>query len=259
MAITDFYSHGTIRRCVTAFATLFNGYKVRKTDGTLVMVPLRWSSKQKWHTKYQEDNTGAPNTFVSITWPRMGFTIANISYNFERKVSSLNKISAANTLDAGSMLRTYSAAPYTIDFDLFIGTRTIDEGLQLIEQIIPFFTPSFNITISELDTLGLERDVPIRLNSVQPNLDIEGMFDGDDVKLWDLSFSMEVNLYKNIKSEKIIKKIIVDTYPSTDVTEETIKFRTKYTVDPETAFITDEYSILEEIGYVSYDTPKLPA
>lgn len=256
MAITAHFNHKTIRRLVVAFATLFNGYQVEKPDGTLIDVPILWSSKQKWYTKIKEDLTPSTKTATAITLPRMGFVISGMSYDFSRKISSLNKISYADPTDENKMRKMYSPVPYVIDFDLFIASRSIDEGLQLVEQIVPFFTPSFNITIIELDDLQIERDIPIKLNSVTPDFKTEGTFDGDDIKLWDLGFSLEVNLYKNITSKSIIKKVVIDTYTNTDLLSEPSKMRIKETVDPETAHITDEFQILEEISYEEYSTPK---
>jgi hypothetical protein len=256
MAITAHFNHKTIRRLVVAFATLFNGYQVEKPDGTLIEVPILWSSKQKWYTKIKEDLVPSTKTATAITLPRMGFVISNINYDFNRKISSLNKISALDSTNENKLRRIYSPVPYTIDIDLFIASRTIDEGLQLVEQIVPFFTPSFNITIIELDELQIERDIPIKLNSVTPDFKTEGSFDGDDIKLWDLSFSLEVNLYKNITSKNIIKKVVIDTYTNTDISTEPAKLRIKETVDPETAYITDEFQILEEISFEDYETPK---
>lgn len=256
MAISPYFHHKTIRRLVVAFATLFNGYQIQKPDSTMIDVPIRWASKQKWYSQLKEN--AEKDNLTAVTLPRMGFVISDISYDFVRKTSSLNKIVSRDPLDPDKLIRTFSPVPYRIDFDLFIATRTIDEGLQLIEQIIPFFTPSFNITITEVDELGVERDIPIKLNTITPDLKTEGSFDGEDIKLWDLNFTMEVNLYKNISSAKIIKKVIVDTYPTSDVDAESLKVRYKAEIDPETAYIDDEYSILESIGLVDSDTPKLP-
>lgn len=254
MPIQAHFYHKTIRRLVVMFATLFNGYKIDKGDGTFINVPLAWSSKQKWFLKIKQDLD--EKNLQSITLPRMGFVISSIGYDFARKVSSLNKVSAKHP-DSNMLYRIHEPVPYNIDFDLFIVTRTVDEGLQLLEQIIPFFTPSFNVTIKELDTINVTRDIPIKLNSVTPDLKTEGSFDGDDVKFWDLSFTMEANIYKNIESQGIIKKVIVDAYPSSDVDSESYKDRYRAEVDPNTAYIDDEYSILESIGLVSPDTPKL--
>jgi len=255
MAITAHFNHKTIRRLVVAFATLFNGYQIQKPDGSMVDVPIHWASKQKWYTQLKEN--AEKDELLAITLPRMGFVISSINYDFLRKTSSLNKVYAKDPADENRLLRTHAPVPYTIDFDLFIASRTADEGLQLIEQIIPFFTPSFNITITEIDELTVERDIPIKLNAVHPDFQTEGTFDGDDIKLWDLQFSMEVNFYKNVSSVGVIKKVIIDTYPSLNPDAEPIKSRITSEIDPETAYIDDEYEILQLIDYVSYDTPKL--
>lgn len=254
MPIVNFFQHSSIRKIVVAFATLFNGYEIQKPDNTLVEVPIQWSSKQKWYTKLQQDKD--KDNLQAITLPRMGFVISSIVYDFNRKVSSLNKLAFNQPTDADKLQLTYTPAPYNITFDLFIATRTIDEGLQLIEQIVPFFTPSFNITIEELDGLNIERDIPIKLDGVNMDLNTEGSFDGDDMKIWDLQFSCEIDLYKNFNDKSIIKKVVIDMHPTMEDNEESIVSRNTAEVDPSTAFIEDPYEILKSIEYVEADIPK---
>lgn len=256
MSISPYFYHKTIRRMVVAFATLFNGYQVQKPDGTYIDVPISWSSKQQWYI--QAKQSAEKENIQSITLPRMGFTIPSLSYDFDRKVSSLNKIANRNPATPDELFMTYEPVPYNLDFDLFIVTKTVEEGLQLIEQIIPFFTPSFNLTLLEIDDVEVTRDIPIKLNSITPDLKIESSFDGVDVKLWDLSFTAEINLYKDIKSRGIIKTVVVDMYPMSDVETDAYKDRYKAWVNPETAYIDDEYEILESLGLVATDEPKLP-
>lgn len=240
---------------VVAFATLFNGYTIRKDDGSLVEVPIKWASKAKWYTQLKEN--ADKDNLTAVTLPRMGFVISSINYDFVRKTSSLNKVYSKDPDNADSLLRTLSPVPYTLDVDLFIATKSTDEGLQLIEQIIPFFTPSFNITITEIDEIEVERDIPIKLNSVTPDFQTEGSYDGNDIMIWDLQFSMEVNLYKNVSSVGIIKKVIIDTHPTNEAYPEPLVSRYKASIDPETAYIDDEYAILESIDYVTGGTSKL--
>jgi hypothetical protein len=256
MAITVHFAHKTIRRIVIAFGTLFNNYKIEKPDGTIITVPCTWASKSKWYTMLEQDPT--KSNVESLMLPRLGFTIAGMSYDFARKVSSINKLVRKNDADGNNPFRTYTPVPYNIDFELFLVSKSADEGLQLIEQIMPYFTPSFNITINELDTMNVMRDIPIILNSVNTDFVREGSFDGSDLYEWSLNFTVEANIYKNIETYPIIKKVVVDTYTLNDSEEEVVKERYTATVDPFTAYIDDEYQVLETLGLISADEPKLP-
>lgn len=257
MAITSFFYHKTLRRLVVAFGTLFNGYQIEKENGTKVDVPLAWSSKQKWYTQITEDPD--KENLTAMTLPRMGFIISGITPDYVRKTSSLNKIATLNALDSYKMNRIWNSVPWRVDFDVFIATKSTTEALQIVEQIVPFFTPSFNITIESLDGFGVLKDIPITLNSVTPDTDFEGQFDGNDVALWELSFSAEIDLYKNIKDAKIIKHIIIDVMIDSEGTgDEALKDRYTADINPDTAYINDEYSVLESWGLVDSDTSKLP-
>lgn len=255
MPIVNYFGHGSIRKIVVAFATLFNGYQIKKPDDTMVEVPIQWSSKQKWYTQLTQ-NADKDNK-TAITLPRMGFVVSDLTYDYNRKVSSLNKLAFNDPDNADRLQLTYAPSPYIVSFDLFIATRTIDEGLQLLEQIVPFFTPSFNVTIEELDGLNIERDVPIKLDGINLDLNTEGSFDGDDMKVWDLQFSCEIDLYKNLNDRSIIKKVVIDMHPTLEDNEESIVSRSTAEVDPNTAFVGDVYEILKSLDYVEADLPKI--
>ena len=44
--------------------------------------------------------------------------------------------------------------PYNIGFELSLLTKINDDALQVVEQILPFFQPSFSITINLIDSIG---------------------------------------------------------------------------------------------------------
>lgn len=255
MPITEYFEHGTIRKIVVAFATLFNGYKIKKPDGTEVEVPISWSSKKKWYVQQIENKK--KNKVEAIRLPRMGFTIDNIDYAYDRQTSSLNKF-AHRAADNSNMKLQYGASCWNLSLELFIATKTTDEALQIVEQIIPFFTPSFNITINELKEMDNLKDIPVKLNSVAPDFEMESTFDGDDISVWTLGFTIEANFYKNTQEQPIIKNVVVDIHPESSVDNEELKERYRAEIDPSTAYVDDPFEILEEIGFVYYDDPKFP-
>ncbi len=145
---TTFY-HGTIRKMVTAFGTLFNNIYIQRTDSGVtkkIKVPLIYSPKEKFVHRL---NLDVDKTMVQTILPRMGFSITGMNYDAERKKNSLNKRwkQEIGTNDEITFQYRYEDVPYNIDFELYIYTRNIDDGLQIVEQILPFFTPDFTITI----------------------------------------------------------------------------------------------------------------
>jgi hypothetical protein len=214
MAITDFFYHGSTRKLIVAFGTLFNNITISRKDGKIITVPLTYASKEKFYLTFKQNY--ALNKMANLTLPRMGFIISDIAYDFERKTSSIGKFHAQG-VNNNSHRKMYMPVPYDLNIELSIYSRNMIDGLQILEQIIPFFKPSFNITINELDPMGVMRDIPIILDSISPDDTSEtDVADGFRLLRWDLSFTMKANYYGPIQNQKIIKKVYVDYYTSTD-------------------------------------------
>ena len=52
--------------------------------------------------------------------------------------------------------------------------QLLKDGLQIVEQILPYFQPDYTITINTIPSMGIKRDVPIILN----NVSYEDTYDG---------------------------------------------------------------------------------
>lgn len=257
MALTSFYYNKSLRRIVVLFGTLFNGYTIQKTDESLIEVPLAYSSKKKWYVQLTQN--ADKNPLESIILPRMGFLMTNIMTDHSRKINNLNYFAVQDSTNPDVMHKIHMPTPVNIDFSLFIASKTMDEGLQLIEQIVPYFDPTFNVEMNELDSADTPRDVTVTLNSLSYDNDFSGSFDGNDLYTWDLQFTVETYVYKNISTAKLIKKVVVDTHILNDSdTEESYKQRLIQEVDPSTAYIDDEWTLLESWGLVDEDEPAIP-
>jgi len=218
----NFY-HGTIRKLVTAFGTLFNNIYIVRNDGTTskkIKVPLIYSPKEKFVHRL---NLDVDKTMVQTILPRMGFSITNMSYDSDRKKNSLNKRwkQDVGTNDDITFQYRYEDVPYNIDFELYIYARNIDDGLQVVEQILPFFTPDFTITIKpKVLNNALEKvDIPIILNQITPNEVYDQKFSEDTRMLtWDLQFTAKANLYGPVRnSSSIIKDVKVNLFDFDEV------------------------------------------
>ncbi len=256
MAITSRFYHSHMRNIVLSFGTIFNHMSVLKSDGSEVEVPLTYASKERWHAQLKQ-NANKDNV-ESITYPRMAFIMGSPIFDPARKMSSLGKITGVNPTNPNIMSRVFNPVPYNIPMTLYIGSKTVDESLQLIEQILPFFTPSFNITIHELEEgIGVERDIPIVLESLSYDDDYESSFDEFRLIQWEIEFKIEANIFGPVKESNLIKHVITDLYPMTDEDSEPLKERITLDINPDTAYITDNFGFDENLEILDFHEPKV--
>jgi hypothetical protein len=123
--------------------------------------------------------------------------------------------------------------PYNIGFELNILTKLNDDALQIVEQILPYFQPSFNLTVDLIDSIGEKRDIPIVLDSVSFQDDYEGDFSTRRSLIYTLQFTAKTYLFGPIadSTDGLIRKVQVDMYADTDTT--TAKREMRYTVTPD--------------------------
>ena len=210
---STFY-HQTIRKYVAAFGTLFNDINVERknSSGTVVekiKVPLAYGPKQKHVLASQETTTVARQTATRT--PRMGFALTGVAYDSVRKLNTIGRNVAANTAAGTSTLMTqYNPVPYNFDFTLFILVKNAEDGTQILEQILPFFTPEFTVTINTIPEMGIKADTPIILNSADVSDEYEGDLDQRRTIIWTLSFLLKGYIYPDLKTSSVIKSIEVN-------------------------------------------------
>ena len=218
----DHFYHKKIRNTVIAFGTIFNNVNIKRLDSSgnplqNIKVPLSYSPKEKFLARLdaQQDLTG-DDSKVAITLPRMSFEITGYSYDATRKLNKNQKITKVTTnADTTKMNNQYMPVPYNVNFSLNVYTANSDDGLQIIEQILPFFQPDYTVTMIEDTTMDTKRDIPFILNSV----DYEDSYTGSLTSLrriiYTLQFTAKVYLYGPISTSAIIKKVSADLYSDT--------------------------------------------
>lgn len=174
LSIENTYYNESIRKLVTAFGALFNSiYIIRKDENQQITekirVPLMYGPKEKFIYRLKNESQISDETHVQTTLPLMGFDMTSIMYDVNRKINRLTR-----KVQQGRS--SYSEVPYNISFGLYVFTRNIDDNLQIVEQILPYFAPEFMISIN-IDELYPSVDIPIILNSVAMNEDYEGSYD----------------------------------------------------------------------------------
>lgn len=205
---TNFYN-GSIRRMVVAFGSLFNQIYIDKieSDGTKTMlVPISYAPKEKYKVRLAGDpQFQNPN---QIVLPRMAFEITGYVYDSMRKRNSVSKnVLRPSVNNPSGVDYTLAEVPYNIDFALYIYVRNMEDGLRIVEQIIPFFSPEFVVTVN-FDDVNRKIDVPIYLNSVSSEEDYEGDFETRRSIIFTLNFTMKTYLFgakKNYKEIRVVQ------------------------------------------------------
>ncbi len=172
---TYFY-HEITRKTVIAFGTLFNNIYVRHEDGagndiSEMKVPVAYGPRQKFLARIQQQPE--LNKATQITLPRMSFEISSIQYDPTRKSGITQTFKAK---DGEQMKKVFMPVPYNLGFELNILTKLQDDGLQILEQILPFFQPGFTLSVDLVKSIGEKRDIPMVLQSITQQDDYEGDF-----------------------------------------------------------------------------------
>ena len=213
---TYFYNQ-TIRKSVALFGTMFNNLYIMRTaangDGvSTIKVPLSYAPKRKYMERLLENPDLDNDTKVAVKLPRMSFEIISIGYDPTRQLAKTNNV---NYVGTSSINRTkiYTPAPYNIGFQLNIYAKSHDDALQVVEQIIPFFSPQYTLTIKPLvDFPSIKEDVPLVLNGISFSDDYEGAVESRRTIIYTLDFEMKISFYGGSATGKIVRKSIIDIY-----------------------------------------------
>jgi len=249
---TYFY-HEILRKTVISFGTLFNDIHIRHKDQTgksisNMKVALAYGPMQKFLARIEQQ--ADLNRATALTLPRMSFEMTTISYDATRKASITQTFKAS---DGSNLRKVFMPVPYNIGFELNILVKLNDDALQIVEQILPFFQPSFNLTVDLVTAIGEKRDIPIVLDSINFQDDYEGDFSTRRALIYTLSFTAKTYLFGPVpdSSQGLIKKAQIDYH--TDVDTKNAKREVRYTVEPDpiTAGPDDDFGFSETTSFFS--------
>jgi hypothetical protein len=219
-SVTNTFYNQSIRKIVLGFGALFDSvyitrYNSDSTEKDRIRVPLAYGSKEKFILKLTQESSLTKDSRVQIVLPKLGFEITTLLYDPTRKVNRLIKRSDVVN---GVYQSAYSEVPYNIGFSLFAYTRNMDDMLQIIEQIVPFFAPEYMMRL-KMNNLYQEVDIPIVLNGVSLNEDYEGSFDSRRVLISSFDFTAKAYIYPQIcgSTGGIIERTDVNLYDDTSL------------------------------------------
>lgn len=248
----QYFYHSHIRKTVSIFGTLFNNIVVQRKDanGTVlnnVKVPLSYGPRQKFLTRlFEEPDLNAPE--VAIRLPRMSFELTGMQFDTTVKTNKLNTL-ATPSIHGMSTIR--NPVPYIMNFTLTVYAKNQDDALQIVEQIIPYFSPEYTVTIKEIPELGITRDIPIILQAVNYSDDYEGDFTSRRVLMYTLDFTMKTFFYGPTKADRaVIKDTIIN---ARDYDNGAMIVRVEDKVNPLGANEDDAHVITETITDFGFD------
>lgn len=210
----DPFYNKSIRKTVVLFGTLFNELFLVRYDKSgineyeRIQVPLSYGPKEKFVTRLNSDPDLTKS--IAISLPRMSFEMIGINYDITRKQTTATKNFFTSS---GSMVSQYAPIPYDFDFTLSLYVRNQEDGTQLVEQILPFFTPDYTITADFIPELNKKFDIPIILNSINQDVTYEGDFSDTRIIIWTFDFTVKSFIFPPLtKPSGIIREVDVNFY-----------------------------------------------
>ena len=210
----EYFYHEILRRTVVSFGSLFNEISIKHTDNSgnvksVIKVPLAYGPTQKFLARLEQSPD--LNKPVQITLPRMSFEFTGLTYDPTRKSTTTQTFIAKSAVDGTETKKVYLPVPYNMQFELSILCKLNDDALQIIEQILPFFQPSYSMTIELVDIINEKRDIPVILENITMQDDYEGNFTTRRVLTYTLRFTAKTYLFGPVSSatKDIIKKATI--------------------------------------------------
>ena len=251
---TYFYNE-SMRRMTIGFGQIFNNVQIKRKDsnGNVVQsirVPLAYGPKEKFLVRLEQQANLQEDREVAVTLPRLGFEITGLQYDASRKINKMQKLIRVKSNEDGKKQNfNYAPVPYNISFSLYSFTATAENGLQIIEQILPFFQPEYTVTMNVVPELNIKRDIPIILNSVNYEDTYSGDFTTRRAVIYTLNFTAKTYLFGPSTSQKVIKTVQTDQYSDTDRVNKARESRIIVVPDPTTADADDDFGFTTTIDF----------
>ena len=213
----EYFYHEILRRTIISFGTLFNGIEIKHEDSndktvSVIQVPLAYGPTQKFLARLQQSpNLNKP---TQITLPRMSFEFIGLQYDGSRKVTTTQTFTSSTVGISTQVRKAYMPVPYNMAFELSVFTKLNDDMLQIVEQILPYFQPSYTLSVDLVETIGEKRDIPVIIESVNMQDDYEGDFTTRRSLLYTFRFTAKTYLFGPVQSagdsqKDLIKKVSI--------------------------------------------------
>ena len=219
--LTNHFYHEIIRKTIVSFGTLFNNIEIQHTSGgktvSVIKVPISYGPQQKFLARVEQGRDYQDGVGTTLTLPRMSFEVMGMNYDATRKVSTMQTFKSVNK-KTNKMVKAFMPVPYNINMQLSILSKLNEDAIQILEQILPYFQPAFNLTVDLVDVIGEKRDMPITLEGIQMEDNYEDDFLTRRALVYTLNFVCKTYLFGpiNNSTDGLIKKVQTDYYTETE-------------------------------------------
>ena len=254
---TNLFYFASIRKTCAAVGTLFSNIQIQRfptpggvgTPTKTIQIPFSFAPSMKWLDQREELVQPAPaiietqNKKIQVrkTLPRMSLELMDLQYDAGRKLQTMNYVSRTNS-NVSQVFRQLVPVPFDYMFDLNIRTKEMDDSFQILEQILPNFTPDFNLTIMDIPELNIKRDVQLIFSGMEKEDNYESALDTDRQITWTLHFVAKGHLYPAINNSGIIKTVIEKIYTDASMSAATEAAQIVTKVEPQSAGINDSWT-----------------
>ena len=223
---------------------MFNNISIDRLDevGDIIQtikIPLSYAPRQKFLARIAE--LPGDDRTREVVVPRMAFEMKDIEYDSSRKTNMVHQNRKIDA-DAGGALTQYSPVPWNLNMFLYIYAKNQDDALQIVEQILPYFNPDFNLSVKAMPLLNITNDLPIVLRSISFEDTYEGNFQDHRAIFWTIDFTIKLNFYGPLTRTGVIKRVIENIG---DYNSGNIRYTYTGTVDPFSAGPEDTYTVIE--------------
>jgi hypothetical protein len=199
--MANIFYNRALRKYVIGFGNLFNDitlvrYNPDFSEAQRMIVPIVYAPKETYVNRLETDPN--LNKKTQITLPRMSFELLGFNYDSSRKQNT-NIRNFAKTEQG--LVAQYNPVPYNFDFNLYLYVRNIEDGTQVIEHILSYFTPDYTMKLNMIPEMGIVKEVPVVLNSTSQDIDYEGNYERDTrVIIWTLSFTVKGHIFGKVSN-----------------------------------------------------------
>ena len=211
MLNNNIFYHSITRKIIVAFGSLFSDIRIdrKNKEGVseqVLAIPVAYAPKEKWIVRIDQDPTLDKHVYTIL--PRLSFEITGMNYDPARKTNRANYITCGDT--EGGASKVYAPVPYNIDINLYVLTKTQEDALQIVEQILPYFAPEYTLSIKAIPDSNIITDIPIIINSVSVQDDYDGDFQTRRFVTYTISFTLKANMFGPVSSGGLINRTLVD-------------------------------------------------